>query len=153
MPVASPHSRCLPSYPFLPFFSMPLPFLFPSFPVPSFSLPTVPSLPSPQKYPPSLLRLWVLGSAEAPPVGQTVFGELQATIAPVVAMVLRMFTSIWLIAKKRNTLPWTSITTGHLLCYGTQKFQCWLERGHRRVKDTKFVDPPRPPIATVLCNN
>jgi len=101
MPVASPHSWCLPSCPFLPVFSMPFPFSSSFPPFLSHHFPSLLFLPSPhlRSTPPSLLRLWVLGSAEAPPVGQTVFGELQAKIAPVVAMVLRRFTSTWSIAK------------------------------------------------------
>ena len=121
-----------PPFSSLPFSSPPLP----SFPVPSFPIPFPPSppLPSPPfrsrppisargsggalKLPQRVRAVW---DRARPPNG--FFVNCRLKIAPVVAMVLRRVTrvtSTWSIAKKRNRLPCTSITTYHLLCSGTK---------------------------------
>jgi len=81
-----------------------------------------------------LLRLKGLGERLSSPIrsgwspaAKRFLVNCRLNVARVVAMVLMSFTkdtSTWSIARKRNTLRCTSITIYHLLCNGTQKFQC-----------------------------
>jgi len=105
-----------PSFP-LPLLTCPLP----SAPIP---FPTFPSPPLRSRTP--CFATSGLGERSSSPSGsgqspaaKPFLVNCRLKIAPVVAMVTKD-TSTWSIAKKRNTLTCTSITTYHLLCNGTQ---------------------------------